>query len=94
MVAATCRGLITGLVLEPSGAQDVEPRPAYVQSGGGAGGVDRAAVEVSQDASDKLGRQAVDELLLCTPGSIGRDALLRQSPNMGAPPPNPRSLTL
>lgn len=64
MVATTGRGLIAGLVLEPFGAKDIEPRPAYVQAGCGAGGVDHAAVEVSQDASNKSWRQAVNKLFL------------------------------
>jgi hypothetical protein len=80
-VAAAGSGLIGGLVLEPGCPQFVEAGAAYVQPGCGAGGVENAAVEVAQDASDELGRQAVDELFL----------FIRQPLTAGDPLAIPRS---
>ena len=69
--------------------QFVEPGAAHAQPGCGAGGIKSAIVEVVQDASDKLWRQAVDQLFLFTltasnnQGSFGNPAL------SGALPPKP-----
>ena len=49
---------------EQSRPQFVEPGAAHPQMGGGSGGVERARVEVDEDAAGKIDGMAVDELLV------------------------------
>ena len=72
-------------------AELIETSSTHAQAGGGTGSVECAGVEILEKTTDEIGRQAVNELFLCTPGSIGSIVCLRQSSTMGALPPTPRS---
>jgi len=85
-------GLIARLVFEVVRAQLIEPGATHAQASGCAGNVQCAGVEILEDTANKGGWQAMSELFLCTSGSMGRFAVTRQPLNLGALPPNPRSL--
>lgn len=90
-VTAAGRRLIAGFVFEVVRAQLIDTRATYAQAGGGTCRVNCAGVEILENDADKIGRQAMDKLFLCTPGSIDSIVRLRQSFIMGALPPTPRS---
>jgi hypothetical protein len=89
-ITSTGLGLIVGLVFEVVGAQFVEARAAYAETGSRADGVQSATVEITQDGTGKFRRQAVDELLLCMP-AVSNNTRSNGNHAHGGQPPNPRS---
>ena len=92
-ITSASLGLIAGLVFEVVRSKLIEPCTTHSQASGSTGSIQGGGVEILEYTADEVGRQAMNELFLCTWGSIGRFANLLQPPNMGALPPNPRSLT-
>ena len=69
-VAAAGLWHVAVALAEPSGPQLVEPGAAHSQMRGGGGGVERARVEVDEDAADKFEGMAVDQLLVFIAGTL------------------------
>jgi len=69
VAAAGLRGEADALA-EQSSPQFVEPGAAHPQMRGGSGGVERARVEVDEDAADKFEGMAVNQLLVFRAGTL------------------------
>ena len=91
-ITSASLGLIAGLVFEVVRSKLIEPCATHSQASGSTGCIQGGGVEILEYTADEVGRQAMNELFLCTWGSIGRFANLLQPPNMGALPPNPPRL--
>ena len=64
------RGLMAGFVFQLVRTQLINTCATHAQAGRGTWSVHCAGVEILENAADKIGRQAMNKLCLCTPGSI------------------------